>query len=279
MNKKLFWIIPIIILSIFLLFVILGTLTKDKTSTDKNQDKSMEISISLQKGFSLSPVSYSSEDFTDFFKIASENSKIITWAGNWEFLKDKTSAPHVVQTLSKKYNYEPIIITNIDENNPEYAQTIISFVKEYKPRYIGLGNEMNLENNLNAKAETFNKVYDEIKKVSPETKVFTIFQLEKMKQANSWEIINDFSKADLIAFTTYPVIIYQTPSEIPQNYYSEITQKTSKQIAFTEVGWQRKNNEQIEFIKIFKAQTCSWRIGIIEKKYSFTRNIELWAII
>ncbi|VVB79843.1 Uncharacterised protein [uncultured archaeon] len=251
MSKKSLWIlIPLVIIAIFIALVIIGTLTKEK-SPSRVGNNQQQISGDLTKGVSLSPISFSGNDFTNFFTKAKEVGGLISWAGNWEELKNKNSAPYVLSSLSEQYKFKPVIITSIpDSYSEDYKSTIVNFVKENKPEYLAVGNEIN-NNYKESYPMTFSKIYEEIKKVSPETKVFTIFQLEKMKQSDNWDILDDFPQANLIAFTTYPEIIYQETSQIPDNYYSEIQTHTGKKIAFTEVGWSRKENQQVEFIQKF----------------------------
>ena len=91
----------------------------------------------------------------------------------------------------------------------------------------------------------YNDVYDAVKAESPQTKIFPNFQLEKMKptkgrtlgEANDpskseWDLLDRFPKMDLAAFTTYPGLIYRSPSEIPADYYSEIQQHHHKTCCF-----------------------------------------------
>src|SRR3989338_10570701 len=81
---------------------------------------------------------------------------------------------------------------------------------------------------------------------------------------NQWKLLDQFPKADLIDFTTYPALIYKAPSEIPNDYYSVILTYTEKPVLFTEVGWSSKidnpswetsESEQAEFIKIFEERS------------------------
>jgi len=55
-------------------------------------------------------------------------------------------------------------------------------------------------------------------------------------------------------------LIYRNPSEIPQNYYTEIKSFVSKPIIFTEIGWSAQSQikgwesdqkEQAEFVSTF----------------------------
>jgi hypothetical protein len=250
-------------------------LTKDKTpSTNQNNQY---ILGDQTKGVSLSPISFTGNNFANFFIKAKEsNSGLISWAGNWEELKNKNSAPYVLISMSKKYKFEPIIITNLPDTNEEtdYINTIKTLAEENEIKYLGLGNEIN-NNYQDYYSETFSKVYNEVKKVSPETQMFTIFQLEKMKQNNQWNLISNFEKVDLIAFTTYPRIISQNPSEIPNNYYSEIQQHTNKSIAFTEIGWSRKDNQQVEFIQEFSQLTTSINPKFRIWSFLYDQNVQL----
>lgn len=109
-----------------------------------------------------------------------------------------------------------------------------------------------------------------MKTASPNTQVFTVFQLEKMKGLsgglfggksdpgqNEWSLLDRFAKADFFAFTTYPGLVYKDPSEISTNYYDEIRLHTSKRIAFSEIGWQSSETEQADFIRLFFTLTKS----------------------
>ena len=121
---------------------------------------------------------------------------------------------------------------------------------------------------FNEYVDFYNELYDAIKEVSPDTKVFTVFQLERVKGLTMWEIekneahweLIDLFESDLIAFTTYPGLFYRDPSDIPDDHYSEINYYTSKPVAFTEIGWhseaspqgwESSEQEQAEFIESF----------------------------
>jgi hypothetical protein len=122
----------------------------------------------------------------------------------------------------------------------------------------------------------FAGTYDAVKQKSPDTKVFTIFQLEHVKglkgglyggvndpAAADWALIDRFPKADLVGFTTYPGLIYKDPSGIPADYYVEIRNHTSKPVAFTEIGWQSE------------AWPAGWESGDVEQAAFVTRFFEL----
>ncbi len=218
----------------------------------------------LLKGVSLSPISYNEEDFSDFFVKAKEAGSIIMWAGDWKELEE--GAAKVTVELSSRYDYIPIIETTHyiqsearlirpfdEETKQEYLNAALEFARKYNPPYLGFGIEVNIiyENSpedFQDFVSFYNNLYDAIKEVSPNTKVFTVFQLEKIKgmifwveeppnkEKEEWFLLDMF-KSDIAAFTTYPSLVYKDPSDIPADYYTDIKEHTNKPIAFTEMGW------------------------------------------
>ncbi|MBI2662340.1 hypothetical protein HYX11_02690 [Candidatus Woesearchaeota archaeon] len=263
---------------------------KKEVNAGKNQIQAINNEEFL-KGVSLSPKSFQAADFTHFFDAVQKIGNAVTWSGDWnELANTQNGGPKVVAELAKSYKYTPIIIaqfftqTNgqlirpLDEaTKQKYKDSAAAFAKSYQPKYIGLGIEVNIlyeksEKDFNDFALFYNEVYDAVKEVSPETKVFTVFQMEKMKGMNGglfggennpakgqWQLVNKF-KLDLLVFTTYPNLIYKNPTEIPKDYYEEIKRYTDKPVAFTEIGWhsaaspagwESSESEQREFIENF----------------------------
>jgi hypothetical protein len=220
-------------------------------------------------GVSFSPKSYNPLTFIGFYKEAATIGSTLTWAGSMSEFTTEKKTPFVIEELGSRYNYTPIIITGtfgvgsgstVQENVPsdkfeEYKNDIVHFAEKDRPPYLALGNETNFlyeqkPESYKKFVALFNETYDAVKKVSPDTKFFITFQLEHMKglrgglfggkndtSKTDWKVLDDFSKADFFAFTTYPGIIYDNPEDIPSDYYSEIKKHTSKEIAFSEVGW------------------------------------------
>jgi hypothetical protein len=151
-------------------------------------------------------------------------------------------------------------------------------IAQLAPAYLGLGNEINLYHishpeDFSNFVSIYRATYDTIKTVSPNTKVFTVFQLEGMKglirlsygqSTVSWNLLDMFrDKLDVVGFTTYPSLMYTTqPADMPEQYYAEIaTEVTNRlgsvQIAFTEVGWDSDSlssgseQEQADFVPRF----------------------------
>jgi len=246
----------------------------------------------LKKGVSLSPKSPQQDDFLDFFEKAKQAGRIVMWAGDWNELgKIEGGGPRVVAGLASTYDYIPLVevtpqssgelLRPLNETiKQRYRNSAVAFAEEFKPAYLGLGIEINAlyeksPGDFDGFVEFYNEVYDAVKAVSPRTKVFTVFQLEKMKghtiwssePANpdnaQWFLLERF-KTDISAFTTYPGLVHKNPSEIREDYYTEIGQHTAKPIAFTEIGWHSEASplgwesseaEQAEFIETFFALT------------------------
>jgi len=235
------------------------------------------------KGLSLSPQSFSQDDMTQFFDLALRSGNIITWGGDASELTNENAGYHVVMSQARVQGYIPVSIFGIrhivnasmEERNAFYKH-LETFAKENQPAYIGIGNEINFvlqdhSDHLPPWADMFREARQHILTVSPNTKVFPVFQYESMKglrgglfggtnndAQNQWYMLRAFDSADLIGFTTYPGMIYQTPEDIPLDYYDAISAHTNKPIAITETGWFRKSSvpgwessmqEQAGFIK------------------------------
>lgn len=217
------------------------------------------------KGVAFSPPTYDSAGVTAFLSKASLAGQILEWAGDWAELGD--GSPATIAQLASQQGMKMMVavqffqqstgelIRPLNSTNEENYLTLAKgFAQQYKPAYFGVGIEVNIlyEKNRTAFQEfvsLYGQVYDQVKAVSPGTAVFTIFQLEKMNGLDGglyggtndpasaeWQLMGLF-KTDIAAFTTYPGLIYQDPSEIPPDYYSNLAQSVNESVGFTEVGW------------------------------------------
>jgi hypothetical protein len=300
--------VAVILLVVIVAFAAVAFLSQPKngeTNTPSQSD-------SFAKGVSLSPRSFNSSDFTDFFQKAKQAGTIVSWAGDWNTLNEANSGATVVTSLSSTYGYTPIIelqffqqsngalLRPLDNATMDaYKAEAVAFAEKYQPKYLALGIEVNVlyekSNSDFDKFVTFyNEVYDAVKAVSPQTNVFPIFQLEKMKGLNGglfgdtndpsnseWSLLDMFPKKDLTVFTTYPGLIYKNPNDIPTDYYTEIQQHTTKPIAFTEigwhsssnpVGWESSNTEQAEFITAFFNLTSNLNMKMVIWSFLYDQN-------
>jgi len=136
-----------------------------------------------------------------------------------------------------------------------YKQAVIDVVKSSKPLYLSIGNEVNRwyekysaeEDNPNGFqhfVSLYEEIYDAVKKLSPETKVFCTFAREivsENREANL-TVLSMFNpeKMDLLVFTSYPYAAQEISksSDIPDDYYSKaLSYLPDKPIEFSELGW------------------------------------------
>ncbi|MBI4336939.1 MAG: hypothetical protein HY683_03820 [Chloroflexi bacterium] len=265
------------------------------------------------KGITLTPRSFSPSDFTGFLAKAKEAGSIVSWEGDWgELASSSGGGPKVVAELAPTYDYMPVIVLQFFTQSSgqllrpldaatvtSYRESAHAFAEKYKPHYLGLGIEVNIlyeksPADFDGFVGLFGEVYDAVKSASPDTKVFTVFQLERMKGLHGglfggtndpskvqWHLLDRFSRSDIIAFTTYPDLIYKDPKDIPSDYYAEIAQHTSKPIVFVEVGWhsaasprgwESSEAEQGEFVKTFFDQTRDLRSEIVIWSFMYDQS-------
>jgi len=134
----------------------------------------------------------------------------------------------------------------------EYKQAALDIVKVSHPKYLSVGNEVNRwyekygndgPNGFKNYISLYEEIYDEVKKISPETQVFCVFAREivsENREANL-EVIGLFNpdKMDLLVFTSYPYSLGITsPSKIPDDYYLKAANyMPGKPFGFTEIAW------------------------------------------
>ena len=286
-----------LLLTMFLLFAFV--LTGCSSAGKREKVPTLELPL---YGFSFSPKDSSASSFLSFFSETKKVGSAVTWAGDWNELSKKSSAPYSILNQAPRYGYEPIILVGYynqgagtmireftDETKENYKRSTLELVSDYKPAYFAMGVEVNIMREKSPKefsefVDFYNEMYDEIKAVSAETKVFTVFQLERMKglkgglfggkndtSKTEWDILEQF-KLDLVGFTTYPDIIYSKPESIPSDYYSEISKHTSKPIGFFESGWhtspfpkgyEGSEEKQAAFVKRFLNDTKALNSEVI----------------
>jgi len=136
-----------------------------------------------------------------------------------------------------------------------YKKAVLDVVKASRPLYLSIGNEVNRwyerygadEGNPNGfqhYVSLYEEIYDAVKRISPETKVFCTFARETIsenREANL-EVLAMFNpeKMDILVFTSYPFAIrgINRPSDIPDDYYSRaLTHFPGKPLGFSEIGW------------------------------------------
>lgn len=133
-----------------------------------------------------------------------------------------------------------------------FTQAAVAVANRYQPAYLGIGNEVNRiweadPAAFEGFAAALPQIAEGVRAASPQTRVFTVFQLETLRGGGTltgkerdphFELVERVASAlDLIAFTTYPFLDYATPEAIPEDYYRAIAERVGIPIGFTEVGW------------------------------------------
>jgi len=138
-------------------------------------------------------------------------------------------------------------------------------------------------------AGLYKEAYREVKRVSPNTKVFVSFQWEWMRILDAKEpfkikehskVIDIFRPAlDVVGLTTYPSYFHETPADLVPNYYSWIYRhaRKSDEILLMEVGWPTggsgSEGEQSAYIQRLPALLEQVNVSVVA--WALLHDIEL----
>lgn len=137
----------------------------------------------------------------------------------------------------------------------EVRKALISYAQyvavNWRPRFLALGVDVNQYFQRNPAdfdrfVSLYEEAYDVIKAEAPETLIFPTFQLEELQgrlpvdspRPPQWDLIDRFdSKMDLLAVSSYPGLAFDSPGEIPDDYYSRLASRTDLPIVIAETGY------------------------------------------
>ncbi len=150
----------------------------------------------------------------------------------------------------------PGVALSLDFTDPaqvaSYTQDLATFAAEHRPLLFGIGNEVNRiweadPDAYDAWVANLPGIADAIRLAAPETQVFVTFQYEYLRGGGAmtgvpreprWDLLQQVTPAlDLVAFTTYPFFDYESPADLPDDYYLEGAAQAGIPVAFTEVAW------------------------------------------
>lgn len=141
------------------------------------------------------------------------------------------------------------------ETRQLFLDMVTQLATDHRPPFLFLGNEINLYYEAHTQTEwdawvsELEACADAIHAASPQTVVYTTFQLEFLTGlgANAgwagparWELVDDVTasgKLDAIGFTTYPYLEYDTLGELPADHWNGILAHTTGPVIFSEVAW------------------------------------------
>ena len=136
-----------------------------------------------------------------------------------------------------------------------YKQAALEVVRTAQPLYLSLGNEVNRwyekygagegePNGFQHYVSLYEEIYDDVKELSTETRVFCTFAREIVSENREadMDILRMFSpgKIDILVLTSYPYAVQgiNRPSDIPDDYYSNLLNyMPGKRFGFSEVAW------------------------------------------
>jgi len=133
-----------------------------------------------------------------------------------------------------------------------YKQAVLDVVRASRPLYLSIGNEVNKwyekygedgPNGFKNYVSLYEEIYDAVKEISPETKIFCTFAREivsEHREANM-DVLRLFNpeKMDILVLTSYPYALGKTnPSMLPDDYYSRVADyMPGKPFGFSEIAW------------------------------------------
>jgi hypothetical protein len=280
MNTK--KIVANVFCAVFLVTVILiGRCTKEETTSAEPETVVPEDSPQLpSRGFFMGvlPTTAQGQSFDDAYAQAAQYSEFVpVWGrptpfydlatelnGSWgqifvkNLIRDNGMFPIVHMSFigSDMTLVAPSGMENATLSDPAwraaYKEAALDIVKIARPRYLSLGNEVNRwyekygedgPNGFKNYVSLYEDIYDAVKKLSPETKVFCVFAREIVSENREakLEVISLFNpdKMDLLVFTSYPYALGKTnPSMIPDDYYSKAADyMPGKPFGFSEIAW------------------------------------------
>jgi hypothetical protein len=152
-------------------------------------------------GVGFTPRSAQHNDIIAFFKTARGAGNAMVWAGDWKELEYARGFPMplveqcyvnnltVVIELPPSNNLGASCCAIWTKNDAIYVDGAADFVSEYPPHYLDMSVDVDALYTRSpadfAKfVKLFERTYDAVKAVSPGTRIFTVFQLEKLNGLN-----------------------------------------------------------------------------------------------
>lgn len=162
---------------------------------------------------------------------------------------------------------------------------VLRIAAAIRPEWLGLASEVNTLAAIGDPAlyaailDMSNTLAPQVRAASPGTQVFVSFQVD---QANGFlgdpvidhfALIDDFD-IDALGLSSYPVFVFDDPSDVPANYFAVFDAATDLPLIFVEGGWNSADTqltsgtpqEQVDFMSRYE--------GLLDGV-----NAELWVML
>lgn len=131
-----------------------------------------------------------------------------------------------------------------------HEQWVLEVARRIQPAYLGLASEINTlgahgSPTLYAElVDLVNTLTPRIHLINPQIRVFVSFQVENAWQlppfppssVDHFSLIADFN-VNALGLSSYPVFVFDTPAEIPNDYFARFAAATSLPLILVEGGW------------------------------------------
>jgi hypothetical protein len=151
----------------------------------------------------------------------------------------ETMDPNLLASMGKNFG-----AAKVRQTFKNYALRV---VKDYQPDILSLGSEINtyLLKHPKDEANFFTLIQETVKLLktqAPHLIITLSFQYESLQgltgSNQGWKIFKKFEpELDMVAITTYPSPWFETPDQIPADYYAELKKHTRKPVIIAESGW------------------------------------------
>jgi hypothetical protein len=257
-------------------------------------------------GFGLSPRSYEGGDLPEFLDLIDDTGDVLMHAGDWRGLATEGNPFEVTIRLAEQRGLESMVVLSAnnagalirpldDPTSEEYLDLLRTFLGDFRPDYLGLGNEVNmLATDDPAGFATVVDLWSEaraiVDELAPDTTVFVTLQYEWLigrrggwfggtndPSSAQWDLLDRFRDADAVAFTTYPSLVFDKPDDLGADYYRQIASHTDLPVIFSEVGWTA--DATIPLLPGDEREQAAYVDRFLESTAELDREVAVWSFV
>ncbi len=152
-----------------------------------------------------------------------------------------------------------------------HEEWVRGIAQRVRPLYFGLASEINT---LAARGDpvlytelrdVINTLAPQVRQLSPTSRVFVSFQADEANGAfgdpiiDHFALIDDFD-IDALGLSSYPVFAFDSPDQVPSDYFTALDQATDLPLLMVEGGWSSEDTqllnatpqEQIDFFRRYE---------------------------